>query len=205
MADLEILALMLLVCGGFAATNLDNLVLMVVLLSAQPQNRAATTLGFVAAAITVLCVSMLGAVIGTGLDPGIIGYMGFAPLLIGIYLLIKSSQSRTIDAGTSPGSQASGILATFLLMLGNSGDSVAVFFPLLAESERNSLLWEISAFLLMVLLWAALAWKISEQPALAGRIERVGEKLVPWVMIAAGIYILLDTGTDTYYRSTFAD
>lgn len=63
------------------------------------------------------------------------------------------------------------------------------------------MLWEISAFLVMVILWAALAWRVSEQPALARRIERLGEKLVPWIMIAAGTYILLDTGTDTYYRA----
>ena len=82
-------------------------------------------------------------------------------------------------------------------MFSNSADSIAVFFPLLAESSGESLLWVVSAFLIMVLLWAALAWQVSEQPALARRIERMGEKLVPWIMIMAGTYILLDTGTDT--------
>jgi cadmium resistance protein CadD (predicted permease) len=85
-------------------------------------------------------------------------------------------------------------------MLSNSGDSVAIFFPLLAESERDALLWIVSSFLLCAMLWAALAWYIADQPRIAVRIEKVGEKLVPWIMIAAGLYILLDTGTDTYTR-----
>ena len=82
-------------------------------------------------------------------------------------------------------------------MSSNSGDSVAIFFPLLAESGRDALLWIVSAFLLCALLWSALAWRIADQPRIARRIEQVGEKLVPWIMIGMGVYILLDTGTDT--------
>ena len=204
MPDIEILTLLLLVASGFVATNLDNLVLMVVLLGAQPDKRAAVTLGFVASSISVLGISALGAVLGANLDPGWIGYMGLVPLLLGVFLLFRlfrrKNNEAARDAQPPLDSQASGVLATFFVMLSNSADSVAVFFPLLAESDRDSLLWEISAFLVMVIVWAAIGWMISGQPAVAGRIERIGEKLVPWIMIAAGTYILLDTGTDTYIR-----
>ena len=201
MGEWEIWGLLLLVGGSFAATNLDNLVLLVVLLGAEAQNRFAVLLGFVVAAIGILCIAAVGAAIGTNLDPGLIGYMGIIPLLLGAYLLFKllrgdraASERETAGAGTG-GSM--GLLGTTLLMLSNSGDSLAIFFPLLAESDRDSLLMEVSAFLVMVLLWAALAWKIAAQPALARRIEQLGEKLVPFIMMAAGIYILMDTGTDT--------
>lgn len=198
MNEFDILALLLLVAGSFAVTNVDNLVLMVVLLGAQPESKASVTLGFIIGAISVLCVAALGAVLGANLDPGIVGYMGFAPILMGFYLFYRRWRpplTDTQDSGTAR--QVSGILATSVLMFSNSADSIAVFFPLLAESSGESLLWVVSAFLIMVLLWAALAWQVSEQPALARRIESMGEKLVPWIMIMAGTYILLDTGTDT--------
>ena len=166
MNEFEILALLVLVAGSFAATNVDNLVLMVVLLGAQPENKASVTLGFVVGAICVLCVAALGAALGTNLDPGLVGYMGLAPILMGLYLLyrqLRPSPADSPDRATAP--QATGILATSVLMFSNSADSIAVFFPLLAESSGESLLWEVTAFLVMVLLWAALAWRVSEQPA----------------------------------------
>jgi len=199
--EVEIWGLLLLVGSSFVATNLDNLVLLVVMLGADAQSRAAVILGFLTSAICVLCISAIGAVIGANLDPGLIGYMGLAPLLMGVYLLYKlfrgDKPDQPSEDDSSSGAQASGLLGSFLLMFSNSGDSVAIFFPLLAESGRDALLWIVSAFLLCALLWSALAWLIADQPRIARRIEQVGEKLVPWIMIGAGLYILLDTGTDT--------
>jgi len=82
-------------------------------------------------------------------------------------------------------------------MFSNSGDSVAVFLPLLAESRRSSLLIMVSCYLTMAVLWAGLAYMISGQRDLARRIEHRAEKIVPWIMIGVGIYILMDTATDT--------
>jgi len=152
-------------------------------------------------AIGMLCVAAVGAVIGANLDPRLIGYTGILPLAMGVWFLFRLLRGIRQDTVQVTGSDVdrggAGILGTALLMFSNSGDSLAIFFPLLAESDRDSLLWEVSAYLVMVLLWAAVAWRISAQPLLARRIERVGEKLVPFIMMAAGIYILMDTGTDT--------
>ena len=199
--EIEIWGLLLLVGSSFIFTNLDNLVLLVVMLGSDAQSRAAVILGFLASAICVLCICAIGAVIGANLDPGLIGYMGLAPLLMGVYLLFKlfrgDKPDHPCEGDHNRGGQAAGLLGSFLLMFSNSGDSVAIFFPLLAESGRDALLWIVSAFLLCALLWSVLAWRIADQPRIARRIEKVGEKLVPWVMIGAGLYILFDTGTDT--------
>lgn len=199
--EIEILGLLLMVGSSFVFTNLDNLVLLVVMLGADTQSRAAVILGFLASAICVLCICAIGAVIGANLDPGLIGYLGLAPLMMGVYLLYKLFRGDKPDllseGDHNPGAQASGLVGSFLLMFSNSSDSVAIFFPLLAESGRDALLWIVSAFLLCALLWSVLAWRIADQPRIARRIEKVGEKLVPWIMIGMGVYILLDTGTDT--------
>ena len=199
--EIEIWGLLLMVGSSFVFTNLDNLVLLVVMLGADAQSRAAVILGFLASAICVLCICAIGAVIGANLDPGLIGYMGLAPLMMGVYLLYKLFRGDKPDLPSegdhNPGAQASGLVGSFLLMFSNSSDSVAIFFPLLAESGRDALLWIVSTFLLFALLWAALAWRIADQPLIARRIEKAGEKLVPWIMIGMGVYILLDTGTDT--------
>jgi cadmium resistance protein CadD (predicted permease) len=49
----------------------------------------------------------------------------------------------------------------------------------------------------MALLWAGMSYMISGQRELASRIEHRAEKIVPWIMIGVGVYILMDTATDT--------
>ena len=192
---------MLLVAGSFAATNLDNLVLLVVLMGAEPGKRPAAALGFLTSAICLLGIATLGAVLGASMDASLIGYIGAIPLLLGFYLLYRQFRGGGSASEQAPDApilaKGSGWLASFTLMLSNSGDSLAIFLPLLAESDRDSLLWEISTFLVMALLWVSLAWRIAGEPNLARSIEKIGQRLVPWIMIAAGIYILMDTGTDT--------
>lgn len=201
MTALELFQLIVLVAGSFAATNTDNLILLVVLMGASPEKRSAHTLGFLSSALAVLAIATGAALLGAVVDPTLLGYMGLLPLSFGIYLLVRarwvavpgSSDART-DQATNAGG---GWLATAVLMFSNSADSLAIFIPLFAESDSEAVLWEEAVFLVMAVFWAGLAWRIADQPQLARRIEAAGERLVPWIMILAGAYILVNTGTDT--------
>lgn len=202
MSEFEFGGLALLVVGSFAATNLDNLVLLVVLMGADKGNRAKVALGFIISAACILSLAAIGGAIGSGLDPALLGYLGLAPLLMGIYLLfqrIRGSRPEDTMVAEAAGAAQSGgrWFSTFLLMFSNSGDSLAIFFPLLMESQQDFLLWSTAIFLVTALLWVFLAWRLADQPRIAVQIEHLGEKLVPWMMIAAGIYILMNTATDT--------
>ena len=86
------------------------------------------------------------------------------------------------------------------MLFSNSGDSIAVFLPLFAESGRASILVLVSAYLIIALAWGSLSYVIAGRREIALRIERSAGKLVPWIMIGVGIYILSDTATDTLVR-----
>jgi cadmium resistance protein CadD (predicted permease) len=197
----EMVALAGLVASGFVATNVDNLLILVILLGANGKRRSAVLLGFIASAIAVICVSALGVALGSLVGASLIGYLGLVPLSLGSYMLYTAWRGGTqgaeqVDVVANRGEP--GIwFSTFVLMFSNSGDSIAVFLPLLAESGRTSLLLIICTYLMMALLWACLSYLISGQPSLAKRIEKRAEKIVPWVMIGVGAYILFDTATDT--------
>lgn len=197
----ETLTIAGLVASAFVATNIDNLLILVVLLGANAKRRSAVLLGYVFSALLVLCVSAIGVALGSLINPGFIGYLGFVPLTLGLYMLYKTLRGRTtseIDVDTAISNSEPGIwLATFILMFSNSGDSVAVFLPLLAESGRSSMVIILCSYVVMILLWGGLSYVISGQRELAMRIERSAEKIVPWVMIGVGAYILMDTATDT--------
>lgn len=52
-------------------------------------------------------------------------------------------------------------------------------------------------YLLMALLWSGVSLLLVSYRGVLAAIERYGEKLVQWIMIGVGCYILLDTPTDT--------
>jgi cadmium resistance protein CadD (predicted permease) len=197
----EIFTLLGLVAGGFIATNMDNLLVLVMLLGANARRRSAVLLGFLCSAIAVICVSALGVAVEGMVGPGLIGYLGVVPLLLGFHMLYRSwSGGHAADEefeSLANSAEPKIWLSTFILMFSNSGDSVAVFLPLLAESGRSALLLIVCSYLAMAIVWAGLSYLISGHQGLARRLEHRAEKIVPWIMITVGIYILMDTATDT--------
>ena len=81
--------------------------------------------------------------------------------------------------------------------MSNSGDSLAVLVPLLAETGINGQAVILASYLALALSWALAAWTISHQRSIASTIEQRGARVLPWLLIVVGIYILLDTATDT--------
>ena len=190
-----------LAASSFIATNMDNLLLLVLLQGANPRRRGVVLLGYLGAVGVLICVSALGVAVGEVLDAGLVGFLGLVPILLGCHMLYQAWKDRghpeeALD--TIAGRPRRGLwFGTLALMLGNSGDSLAVMLPLLAETDRGGQWTLVASYLVCAVLWAGVAWKIAGQHALARRIERRGEKIVPWIMIGVGIYILLDTATDT--------
>ena len=89
MAGVEFAALVTVVGGGFVATNLDNLLILVGLLGAA-RRRGAILVGYMAASLSVLIVALLGGLVGGLIDPAMVGYLGIIPLLMGGYLLSRA-------------------------------------------------------------------------------------------------------------------
>ena len=78
------------------------------------------------------------------------------------------------------------------MFVANSADTLAVFAPLLTESEPLAAIGLACSFLLSagVLLQLALS---SRRLPLA---QRLGPKVKPWVLIGVGLYVLANTTTD---------
>ena len=198
----EMVTLVSLVVTGFLASNTDNLLILVVLLGAHKHRRSAVLVGYLASCIAVICTSVVGVLVGSVIGVHLIGYLGLIPLLLGLQLLYQNWRLPDDDRDamlSTPGNAGEpGIwLTAFALMFSNSGDSIAIFLPLIAEGGRAGLLVIVGGYLVMALLWGTLSYMISGQRQLAERIEKRAGKLVPWIMIGVGSYILMDTATDT--------
>jgi cadmium resistance protein CadD (predicted permease) len=87
--------------------------------------------------------------------------------------------------------------SVFALMLANSGDSFTVLTSLMAESRDALVVVIVTTALTMTTLWALLARWVVGHPALAPILWRLDRYGVPFLLVAIGLYILLDTPTDS--------
>ncbi len=189
----DLVAIVSLTTAGFVATNIDNLLILVALL-VTADSRWPLLTGYGAAAGTVLVVCMLGAALGGLLRPEWVGYLGVIPILLGLQLGVRNWRGVE-EAVRPPGRGAAG--TAFILTLSNSGDSIALFLPLMAETERESMLLMLALYLLLVLSWAWFALRVAGRRGLIDALSRHARWLLPLVMILAGSYILLNSTTDT--------
>lgn len=200
MISVELSTLGTLVLGSFVATNLDNLLILVMLLGTTGRLWPLLA-GFLAAQGVVMLAAMLGLVLGAWLDAGLVGYLGLLPLALGLNGLRRqlAYDAVTAEAPLDLAERGSGgmFAGTLVLMLGNSGDSLALLLPLLADTQAGLLAPVLLLWVLAALVWAGLVWALGANRPLARMLEQQGKRYLPWVMILVGIYILLDTATDS--------
>ena len=188
---LDPLVALLLATAGYASTNVDNLFLMGTISAGHPDQRA-VTVGYVAASAAVLVASAAFIFLSLVLAPNLLGYLGFLPMALGIRMLLTRSDEPEPGAGQAPA--AAGIAA---ILFANSSDTIAVFGSLIAESERHVIVALVVGFVLASVAWLLLIRRLSSRFLHNSQVQSIAMRLMPFVMIAIGIYILIDSGTDT--------
>jgi cadmium resistance protein CadD (predicted permease) len=175
-------------------TNLDNLAVLLALLLTLGRARAVG--GFVIAQAVVLAAAMGLAIGADQALSGWVGYLGIVPIALGLHALWQQSG---VDEGAE-GSVAlpqGGLVAPTLLFLSMSLDSFAVMAPLLADSlpgyRFSALMGAVAAVLGIGVLSILLSQLATPSARWAGRLERLG----PVTMILVGLYVLINSGTDT--------
>ncbi|SFK64903.1 hypothetical protein [Shimia haliotis] len=175
-----------------ALTNLDNLAIMSGLMLAS--GRLRVLCAYLIAQMIVLGVALsLGENLGNQV-PQYTGYLGVIPILVGVGAIWNRIRLR--EETENAAAEKMGSFAILALFLSVSVDTFAVFAPAMADSE--------DAFRLAALVGGALSAGVLGVTALAmgrvsggvlNRLVRL-DTLAPYVMIAVGLYVLINTGTD---------
>ena len=172
---------------SFVATNLDDIVILMLLFSAVRNARNVTAGQFLGVGI-LTAASMLGAV-GLGLLPtAYLRWLGLVPFLLGLrsWLRRNNADAEENQVGAGKGS----IFSVALLTVANGGDNIGVWLPLFAGYSAPQRVAAVAVFAVMTGLWCFLGRRLSTLPGVAGFLERYGSVLVPWVLMLLGLYIL---------------
>ncbi|MBI1279909.1 MAG: transporter [Anaerolineaceae bacterium] len=188
---------------AFIATNIDD-ILLLMLFFAQVNNsfrKRHIIVGHYLGFSAILIVSLLGLAGALVLPHSLIGLLGLIPIALGLYQLAHKpdDDDETLDVahiqpktGFLESLVSAHTLSVAGVSLANGADNISVYVPLFAShTVMDSVLITI-IFLLLVGLWCYLGYRLVRFPSVARFLERNGERVVPYVFILLGIYILLD-------------
>ncbi|WP_424986265.1 hypothetical protein [Microbulbifer sp. S227A] len=177
---------------ALALTNIDNLLVLLAVLIPLGPMRALT--GYVAAQLLVLGLSVAVSLGASDLLSGQSGYLGVVPLAMGLRGLYLARRATREEVG--PVATGGGVMALILMFLGMSADTFGVLVPILTDSLPGFRLWGVAGALAAIGAMALAAYvpfrRGGPAPAWTIRAERLG----PYVMILAGLYVLSDSATD---------
>ncbi len=189
---------------AFAATNLDDIIVMSLFFS--QVNTCFLVrhivigqyLGFSALVIASL-PSFFGKFI---LPESWIGLLGILPIIIGINSLLNQETSDTEDLNTSESSQAwwSNFLSpqtygVAAVTIANGGDNIGIYMPMFATNTWDNLLVILLVFFVMVGVWCYAAYHLTQVKAIASFITRYGNSLIPFILMGLGVSILIESKT----------
>jgi cadmium resistance protein CadD (predicted permease) len=67
--------------------------------------------------------------------------------------------------------------------------------PLFASSSLLQLAVILGVFFMLIAVWCAAAYLLARQPAIAQILSRYAHRLVPFLLIGLGLYILIENGS----------
>lgn len=180
----------------FLSTSVDNLFLLVGFLTSPGFRARSAIVGYTGAMVLVLSAG-LAASYAADFAPGrYAGYLGVVPVAMGVTRLYKAvRQKGSVESVSQP--LARGALSVGLVMLANSGDSLAAFVALFAETREPFTFLIVAVGLALSLVWYGVAVWMTGHVFLQRLLQRWGSYLLPVLLIFIGAYILADTRTDT--------
>jgi cadmium resistance protein CadD (predicted permease) len=182
---------------AFVSTNMDNLVLLTALLGQRGQRAAAVLVGYVASIAIIAACGLVAARAADAIPLRVIGYLGFVPLAMGVHRLSGALRSATAIAEAPGVPSTLGVGGVAVLTLSNGADTLAVLLPLFAETPEPLTIVLAATLVVAALIWFVLATRIAGHSWVRARVAKVERLLVPLLLIAVGLYILLDSPTDT--------
>ena len=169
---------------AFSATNIDDIVFLTIFFS-QASHRWHVVIGQYLGFTALVVISLIGFFGGQVLPHGWLRLFGLAPIAIGIKKLfvnrdvhIQRANTGTLDVAT----------VTFV----NGADNIGIYTPLFAISDAPRVIVLVAVLYVLLAAWCVAGYLIHRQKAVAYTLRRCGHWIVPVVLIALGIYILLN-------------
>ncbi|WP_441414444.1 cadmium resistance transporter [Arthrobacter sp. 2MCAF14] len=177
--------------GAFAATNLDDLlVLSVLFLSARTRPVPSLWRIWVGQYIGIGILTVVAAAAALALTPVPVEWVGLVPLVLGCYALLKVAR----PSGDPPKPRSLTVPVVVAVTVANGGDNISVYIPLFRSLAPADSVVTGLTFGVMVAVWCAAGYWLTAHPTVAAICRRAGEWVIPVVYVALGATIIVRSG-----------
>lgn len=183
----------------FAATNIDELVIMALFFSqvaGQPRGITKVVAGQYLGFVAILAVA-IAAALGLQLLPeAVIPYFGLLPVFLGLWVGWQAWRERG-DAhrdDTAARRSEIGVLPVAAVMFANCGDNIAVYVPVFTTAGSAGIVVYTVVFLILLGVWCVAALFVATRPLFADVLARWGDSVLSVVLIGIGVAILVENG-----------
>ncbi|QNE89109.1 cadmium resistance transporter [Corynebacterium incognita] len=185
--------------GLFAATNIDDIIVLSLFFARGAGQRGTTArilagqyLGFAGILVAAILVTT-GA--GAFLPPAAIPYFGLIPLGLGLWAAWEAWRGDGDDDDEAKvAGKKVGVGTVAGVTFANGGDNIGVYTPVFLSVEPLAVVAYCVVFLALVAVLVALARFVATRPPIAEVLERFEHILFPIVLIGLGIVILVSGG-----------
>jgi cadmium resistance protein CadD (predicted permease) len=192
------LTLLVVSVAAFASTNIDG-VFVLVGFFADPRIRARqVVVGQYAGIAALYAASGLASLLSIVVSPAYIGLLGLAPVFIGVKKLCSGWRSSRMQGeleGHARAAARGGGMTVAIVTIANGGDNLGTYIPLFSTRSPVEIGVIGLVFVVMTGIWCLFAHWLVHHRELGAPVRRYGHRIVPFVLIGIGIFILNSAGS----------
>ena len=193
---------------AFVSTNIDDLLILMAFFATPRFPPFQIVLGQYIGMGSLIAVSLLGFLIALVVPRNLIGLIGLFPIAIGIKELLELyKKSNDYDNNNKDNEeeklakqhlQRSKKIAylpflTVAAVTFSGGEEIGIYTSLLAtNNEVSQIIMLVSVVMVLTGFWCGLANYFVNHSFLADRFRHIAARLLPFVLIGLGIYILVE-------------
>jgi cadmium resistance protein CadD (predicted permease) len=185
--------------AAFVATNIDDLFILMVFFATPRFPSSQIVLGQYIGMGSLIGVSLAGSLITLVLPRNLIGLIGLFPIAIGIKELLelhKESDKEDDENLAKKLLRSKKTRLPFLTVAAitfSGGEEIGIYTTLFAtNNEVGSIITLISVVMVLTAFWCYLANYLVKHSFLANVFRSIGSRVLPYVLIGLGIYILAE-------------
>jgi cadmium resistance protein CadD (predicted permease) len=197
----DLVNLVVLGVSAFAATNIDDIFLLMLFFSSSNLAARHVVAGQYAGFGLLVGISAVGSLVSLVVPSKIIGLLGLVPIAIGVKKLFdirkppKGEGIRVQGLQTEKGRQSYlSVSRVATVTFADGSDNIGVYVPLFASHGTSvEITTLIAAFLVMTGVWCAMGHYVVNHRFLARQLREFGHLIFPFVLIVIGISVLAET------------
>jgi cadmium resistance protein CadD (predicted permease) len=180
--------------GLFASTNIDDIFLTMAFFADPRLRRSAIVVGKFVGIGSLTLLSTIAAAGSLVVSPEWIALLGLVPLGLGLHALWANRRpALALEDGDGIEQAPTAFLAQVGAVAGvtaaNGGDNLGVYVPVFAD-DLSAIPVFVLVFALMTVLWCVAGNLLVSHPRLIGSMRGLSRRLLPYVLIVLGVWIL---------------